>query len=233
MMEGMTDLTARLAAAPPPPDDPGWTVVVPLKEPSVGKSRLVGIEPVRRADAALAMALDTLAAAAAAVGPGRVVVVTGSRTIGAAARALGVRVVPDPGEGLDAAFLAGADAARADRPATGVAALMGDLPCLRPADLRAVLAAAERHPRAVVADADGSGTTVLTAASGVALQPRFGVGSAARHAADAVVLDAPTSVRLDVDDAPSWRRTLASRPGPRTSALAAVAAAAGRHAAGA
>ena len=90
--------------------------------------------------------------------------------------------------------------ARAGRRTGPVAVLLGDLPALRPDDLRAALDLAERHPRAFVADADGTGTTLLTGL--VAFAPRFGAGSAALHESDGHVrLDVPTAstLRRDVD----------------------------------
>ena len=61
--------------------------------------------------------------------------------------------------------------------------LLGDLPALRSEELDAALAAAARHPLAFVRDADGTGSTLATAAAEVAFEPRFGPDSAARHAA--------------------------------------------------
>lgn len=80
--------------------------------------------------------------------------------------------------------------------------LTADLPALRPEDLAVVLAAASRHRRAVVADSEGTGTTVLTAASPAELRPAFGSGSFARHRGyGAVDLSgsAAAGVRRDVD----------------------------------
>ena len=64
-----------------------------------------------------------------------------------------------------------------------VAVLLGDLPALTPGELDGALDAASRHPLAFVRDADGTGTTLATAAPGVPFEPHFGPGSAARHAA--------------------------------------------------
>jgi 2-phospho-L-lactate guanylyltransferase len=87
--------------------------------------------------------------------------------------------------------------------------------------LGAALRAAADFPRAFVADAQGTGTTLLTAVS-TALRPHFGTGSARAHAEDgavALVGDWPGLVR-DVDtDADLWA-VLALGVGPRTRALA-------------
>jgi len=83
-----------------------------------------------------------------------------------------------------------------------VAVLLGDLPALRSADLEGALAAASAFPRAVVVDAEGTGTTLLTASAGVLLDPAFGAGSAAEHLRRGhVPLDVPdlSGLRQDVD----------------------------------
>jgi 2-phospho-L-lactate guanylyltransferase len=76
--------------------------------------------------------------------------------------------------------------------------MLADLPCLRTGDLDVVLA----HPdRAFVADADGSGSTLLLAPAGSELRPYFGPGSARAHSRSGAVrvADELTSLRLDVD----------------------------------
>ena len=145
-------------------------------------------------------------------------VVTDDPAAAAAAGALGARAVPDrPDAGLNAAMRYGADVVAG----LGVhrAVLAGDLPALRPAELSAALAQA--WPRSFVADAAGTGTVLLTAPPGVALDPRFGVGSAAAHAASgarALTGDWP-GLRQDVDTAADLRTVLALGPGPHTCAL--------------
>ncbi|ACZ22324.1 uncharacterized conserved protein [Sanguibacter keddieii DSM 10542] len=131
---------------------------------------------------------------------------------------------PSPAAGLNAAIRAGVASARSGGglAAVSVAVLLGDLPALRPGDLGAALEAASAHHRAVVTDADGSGTTLLTARSGVELYPAFGPGSAAEHAARGhVVLDvadvpAVSGLRQDVDLARDLAAVAALGPGPRT-----------------
>jgi 2-phospho-L-lactate guanylyltransferase len=169
-----------------------WVVVVPVKPAAEGKTRLAGVlEPADRAALARAMARDTIEAAAATAGVARVLVVTSDDEL----RATVPSAVDDPGGGLNAAIRAGV--AQASLP---VAVLLGDLPALRPDDLAAALVLAEQHPRALVADADGTGTTLLTGL--VAFTPRFGVDSAALHEADGHIrLDVPlvSTLRRDVD----------------------------------
>jgi 2-phospho-L-lactate guanylyltransferase len=81
-----------------------------------------------------------------------------------------------------------------------IGALQADLPALRAAELSAALAEAGDR-RAFVADAEGTGTTLLLSSPGGELAPRFGAGSARAHAesgANPVTAPVPT-LRRDVD----------------------------------
>lgn len=203
-----------------------WTVVVPVKRLAVAKSRLLpGAEPDRIAALALAFATDTVAAALGAPLVGRVVVVTGDGAAAAAVSALGAVVRPDAvAAGLNAALREGAAYAVGVHGPHPVAALLGDLPALRPAELDDALAAAGAHPAAFVADADGTGTTLLTARLG-GLLPRYGPGSAAAHAAAgaaALAGDWP-GLRRDVDTAADLDVARTLGLGPATSAVLADA----------
>lgn len=163
------------------PDAARWSVVVPVKQPAAAKSRLA-VDPARRAELAIAIALDTVEAALAAAGVGLVLVVTGAQA--EPFSALGAAVVSDePAAGLNAALRHGLRSAAGHRPGTPLAALAADLAALRPAELAAALGAVPPGQAGFVPDAGGTGTTLLAARSGVPLVPRFGAGSAARHAA--------------------------------------------------
>jgi 2-phospho-L-lactate guanylyltransferase len=205
----------------------GWSLVVPLKPLAVAKSRLAGAAGAARPALALAFAADTVAAALACAAVRDVTVVTDDPLAGAELGALGARVVADaPAAGLNAALRHGAEQVRLRRPGSAVAALNGDLPALRPAELAAVLEEALRAPqRAFLADAAGPGTTLLAALPGVALSPAFGGPSRARHLAsgarEILLPDVPT-VRQDVDTPDDLRAALAYGPGPRTAALLAA-----------
>ncbi len=210
-----------------------FTVVVPVKRLHQAKSRLRGALPgVPHGDLVLAIVLDTVAAALACPAVAGVVLVTDSATVTAAGQALGALVRPDPpGGGLNAALRHGAAGTRGP-----VAALAADLPALRPDDLAEALAAAlaavvgfgaggaASHPgvrRCFVADTGGAGTTLLTATGGAALDPRFGPGSAAGHAASGAVAlagDWP-SLRRDVDTAADLSAAIGLGLGVRTAAL--------------
>jgi 2-phospho-L-lactate guanylyltransferase len=208
---------------------PDWHLVVPVKGGATAKSRLHPPVGVGREELALALATDCLTACCAGMPPARVLVVTSDERVGRMAAGLGARVVADPGAGLDAAVAAGRDHALTDpRGGPGspgsaasprpVAVLLGDLPALRAQDLATALGAAAAYPLAVVPDASGTGTVLLTALAGEALTPSFGDGSCARHVAAGhhlLDLDLP-GLRTDVDDDLALRAALALGVGPAT-----------------
>ncbi len=180
-----------------------WVLVVPVKHTSVAKSRLAGIAGGRRVELALAMAADTVAAAAACPLVTKILVVTDDELAAKELSALGAQVVPDtPAAGLNPALAHGAALARRARPESPVAALSCDLPALRPAELATALQAAGAHPTAFVADTAGTGTTLYAAAARAAFAPCFGERSRTAHGAGGAVelelVDVAT-LRRDVD----------------------------------
>lgn len=180
-----------------------WVLVVPVKHTSVAKSRLAGIAGGRRVELALAMAADTVAAAAACTLVATILVVTDDAVAAKELSGLGAEVVPDaPAAGLNPALRHGAALARRARPGCPVGALSCDLPALRPAELATALRAAAAHPNSFVSDTAGTGTTLYAAAAGAAFEPRFGERSGAVHRAGGAVeldlLDVAT-LRRDVD----------------------------------
>jgi 2-phospho-L-lactate guanylyltransferase len=198
----------------------GWSVVVPAKRLGDAKTRLRPVTrgPEAHAELVLAMLADTVSAAVACPAVGAVVVVTDDPAVVTVVRDLGARTVPDePGRGLNPALEHGARSAGG----RAVAALSSDLPALRAGQLAAALEAAGSAPRCFVADAVGTGTTLLTAL-GTPLRPHFGPGSAAAHRADgARELDGPwPGLRQDVDTEADLRAALALGAGARTKALA-------------
>lgn len=167
-----------------------FVIVIPVKGGAGAKSRLGG-DATFRAALARAMALDTIEAALEVAS---VIVVT-SDDLAADLAAVGVGVVPDPGEGLNAAIEAGLEAV--PRGAAS-AVLLGDLPGLDPRELRAALEASVAE-RSFVADADGVGTVLTVARASHAL--RFGAGSRQAHldAGYVELLEPWPSLRRDVD----------------------------------
>lgn len=133
----------------------------------------------------------------------------------------GGTVTPDGmgGAGTSRAARTRATPPRVARTRPGWAALLGDLPALRSEDLREALERCSAEHSAVVPDADGTGTVLLTSTVAPPT-PRFGPGSAARHAEDATLLelDLPR-LRRDVDTVADLALALALGVGPATSAV--------------
>lgn len=178
-----------------------WVVVVPVKGTAQAKSRFGAGD---NSALALAMAADTVAAAMAADGVAGVLVVTTAQA-SATFDDLGVFVIVQEADGLASAISLGVStAAEMTEPGCGIAVLLGDLPALMPAELGAALDAARSHPLAMVADAAGDGTVLITAADGATHSPAFGIGSNAAHRAAGYMpleVSLESGLRNDVDSA--------------------------------
>ncbi|MFB9740773.1 2-phospho-L-lactate guanylyltransferase [Pseudonocardia sulfidoxydans] len=237
----------------PPPAAAPVDIVVPVKSLRAAKSRLRGAadagvgDPDAHSRLALALVLDTLTAARLA----RVrtlLVVTADPDVekaiddalrqarvpgrSPADRVAEIDVVAEGGlPGLNAALAHGAGLLRARDPHGIVGALQSDLPALRPGELDTALTAATAlfaggAARAFCTDTPGDGTSLLLSAPGVALDPMFGAGSAARHAGSGAVPveGSLPGLRRDVDTADDLRHAVALGVGTHTtSALAVVA----------
>jgi 2-phospho-L-lactate guanylyltransferase len=200
-----------------------WSVVIPAKRLAVAKTRLRPLTADRHdAEAAhrelvLALLADTVAAAVACRLVRSVLVVTDDPAAVGVVADLGAATVADePDGGLNPALEHGARTVAG----TAVAALSSDLPALRPEELATALEVAAGSARAFVPDAQGTGTTLLTAVD-TELLPRFGPGSAEAHVTSgAVALSGawPGLVR-DVDTEADLRAALALGVGPRTTAV--------------
>jgi 2-phospho-L-lactate/phosphoenolpyruvate guanylyltransferase len=155
------------------------TVLVPLRSPGRGKTRLApSLSPAARASLAGAMLAD-VAGALAAAAVDEVVVVAGGPAAAAAAAALGLDALIDPPDvtGLDGALRA-AVGRLGSRPELLVVA--ADLPRLTAADIDAVRAT---DADVVVAPTVDGGTGVLLRRPDDAITTRYGSGSAANHLA--------------------------------------------------
>ena len=202
-----------MTAAPGAAD---WVVVIPVKPAAVGKSRL-DVPGVDRVTLARAIALDTIAAAAACDAVERVVVVSDDGGIPALALDMpGLRFVPEgDAKGLNEAVAEGMRPYES-RPR---AALLGDLPALQPHELAEALRQAASVHRGVVADAGKSGSTMVTAAAGVYWRSAFGYDSFAGHRAiGCVALEVPkdSTLRHDVDTVEQLSDAAMLGLGPRT-----------------
>jgi 2-phospho-L-lactate guanylyltransferase len=199
-----------------------YAVVVPVKPPALGKSRLVGLPDDRRRGLAAAFALDTVAACLAADGVARVLAVTDDVPFARRLVEAGCAAIPDGVTGdLNGSLRQAAAEVSRRWPGLVPVAVCADLPSLRPEDLDEALARIPAGRPAFVADADGLGTT-LYAATPEEFDPRFGPGSRAAHL-DAGAWEIPgelVSLRRDVDDLDDLRAARALGTGSHTAAFA-------------
>jgi 2-phospho-L-lactate guanylyltransferase len=207
---------------PTDPYAPRCVVVVPVKPPAHGKSRLVGLDDDQRRELAEAFALDTVQAAVATPGVARVLVVTDDFRLAAPMRALGAEVMPDgASEDLNETLVQAVAEVVRRWPGAVPVALCADLPGLRSAELAAVLedvvTQVDAGHAAFVRDRAGTGTTTY-AAPAAHFAPQFGRESAARHAASgAIEVGASArSLRADVDDLVDLGAVLVGGVGPHT-----------------
>ncbi len=180
-----------------------FVVVIPVKPPARGKSRLSGVEASDRIALATAFARDCIAAARATEGVAEVMVVTDDASFAALVRNEGCAVIPDGVSGsLNATLVQAAAESRRRWPAHTVVALCADLPALRPEDLSAALAQVGEEDPWFVADHEGTGTTMYAAAPDVVFNPQFGPDSRLAHLEFGAreISGELTTLRIDVDD---------------------------------
>ena len=190
---------------------------MPVKSSTRAKSR-IRLDPPMRQALALIMAQDTIAAIVSALPVGRTMVVIEDVGDGTTlSRVPGIDLFVTHTDELNAAIRDGL-AALGPGPGGPVAVVPADLPSLTAGELTEALTLAAAHPRSVVADRAGTGTTLLAAQSPDLLDPRYGVGSFRAHVATgAVPLELPpkSGLRRDVDRVDNLR----SVTGPRTRAI--------------
>ncbi len=201
-----------------------WVVLVPIKRFGEAKRRL-GERPDRGA-LAEAFARDTLDAVAASAHVRMLLIVTDDPHLVGDLRlpvAAAVRTQRTPG--LNAAIGEGLRFAQESWPDYGQAVLLGDLPALTTEDLDRTFELAEELPLAVVPDASGSGTVMITGQPGMPLLPVFGPNSAARHRdLGHRVLRGTERLRRDVDTQEDLEVAVRLGVGRHTAALLGVAA---------
>jgi 2-phospho-L-lactate/phosphoenolpyruvate guanylyltransferase len=212
-------------------------LLVPMKSLSRAKTRLRGAVTARDGTAAdprahelltIALARDTVAAALAAGPVRRVVVVTSDPELSEVLAVDGASILPDrPEHDLNGALRYAADELRARGGGPDLGVLQADLPALRPAELSDALDQALSAfraglaGRAFCADAQGEGTTLLVASAGTALDPEFGLGSAAAHERSGALRLAGSwpGLRRDVDRPADLCRAARIGLGPATRAV--------------
>jgi 2-phospho-L-lactate guanylyltransferase len=208
----------------------GWTVILPVKGLTTAKSRLAA-GSLAPGELALAFLRDAMSAALATPRVATVVVATSDDRVRATAESAGAVVIDDAGHpGINAAaqWAAAQWAAMSARPASRIAVMVSDLPCLTPEALDEALGLAEQHPTSFVPDLDGTGTTLWCATAGNAVDPHFGPQSRSAHlaagAVDLVSAHPSAGARLeparcDVDTEAALAHARGLRPGPATQAV--------------
>lgn len=173
----------------------GWTIVIPIRDPRTGKTRLRG-----GAGLNTAIAEDTLSATLECTLVSRVIVVTDepswvSPKLRGAHR---LEVSLQSSRGLAGAIDEGIALAGDG----SVAVMLGDLPSLSAGALQRALSAASFVRRGMVTDHCGTGTTLITARRAADHRACFGPGSAALHrdlGYEELPVGADSGLRWDVD----------------------------------
>ncbi len=217
--------------------------ILPVKRFARAKQRLgASVADPLRLELAEAMVADVLLALAQTDSIEQTILVTGERSVAAAARERGAIVIEDDDEqGQPAAATLGVRRALAEG-LERVLCVPGDCPTLDPAELNALLGAgtgaaprdpgswhgreagarSEREPHVVIVpDRHGTGTNGLLLAPPDAISPSFGPGSCERHralahaAGVACRVEHVPSLLLDIDtgaDLDVLRARLAGHP---------------------
>lgn len=199
-----------------------WRILLPVRGTIDSKTRLLPEDTagVHRRSLALAFARDAVAAVLESAAVAEVTVITADRNAATEFASMGVRILHETGrDGLNAAIRRGLRHIEDAHPASPRAVLLADLPALTGADVSAALAFAALTGTAVVPDADGTGTTMITALPGHELDPAFGPGSLARHRAAGLCtlpLDPQSTIRRDVDTWPDFEEAARLGVGPHT-----------------
>ena len=181
---------------------PSWALLVPVKPPAAAKSRLA-LPASGRALLALAMAADVVAAGLSTPSVALTVVVAESVDGLEDLQRQGAQVVLVPdAQGLNSALVHAAAVVAARNRGLGIASVVADLPAATSQQLDRALAAAAEHDRAFLADAAGTGTTLLASREWKAYRPEHGSHSRQRHDEAGWSLLTPPDVpglRQDVD----------------------------------
>ncbi|MCW2831439.1 MAG: hypothetical protein JWP31_2131 [Aeromicrobium sp.] len=197
-----------------------YTAIIPVKRWENAKRRL-DLSSQIRGDLARAFAEDVIAAVAATPAIGRVVIVSSETDLSDVALRTGATLIGDPldtnQDRLNASILAGAAWAAQRHDDQPVVVVPADLPCLTSEALDRLLVAVDGRAH-VVPDAQGEGTALLVSSRPSLLDPAFGPGSAARHAASghALATDVEAALRQDVDSMADLATAVTLGVGPAT-----------------
>ncbi len=196
-----------------------WTAIVPVKAWRSAKSRL---DLHLREEIARALTLDTLDVLTSHPDISHVVVVTADANVRHEAEQRGATVLAEKpaDDPLNDAVRQGRDwaASAGDGPTVVVPADLAFLSTEVLSSALAVLAAAEKGH---VPDLDGTGTTFLAARHASEINPHYGIGSSALHAAAGFVrLDSvDLRARADIDKLDDFAHHASWTPGPHVSVV--------------
>ncbi|HEY0700592.1 MAG TPA: 2-phospho-L-lactate guanylyltransferase [Micromonospora sp.] len=204
-----------------------WVVVVPAKRFGAAKTRCAGLDPAQRGALARAMLTDVVGALLRVPRVRAVVVATADPEVAGTALAAGAAVAASArGSGLNQEVTDALTGAAAAVPDARLAVAMADLAGADPADFETVLATAEGRSRAIVPDADGTGTTMVLVGEAGGFKPFLGRDSRRRFLADGfheLPVTAP-GLRRDVDTVEQLISLGAGRLGEATRAWVASSA---------
>lgn len=200
-------------------------VLIPVKEFSQAKQRLAADLPAaERASLARAMFEDAFAVVAATCGIDAVFVVSSEPVALERAHSLGWTTIPESRQLSESDSVDFASRWCADRGVRALLRLPIDIPLAEPRDIENLFEELEPAPAAVlVPSRDGTGTNALLRTPPSLFPSHFGLGSFARHLAEAAKCGARAKVvrnprlELDVDDIEDLRvLSHCSRPGTAT-----------------
>ena len=201
---------------------------VPVKDLGNAKQRLMRVLDAReRRELAQAMLVDVLRALGGA-GLDRVWVVTHDPEATALARAFGAEPLPEAENRGHTAAVATAQAEAGRVGADAFLTIPGDVPCVTPAEIRALVDALAAPPAVVFTPSrSGLGTNGVLLAPPVAMRLRFGEPSFDNHLAAARALRLEPAIvplaglGLDVDDREDLAALLIAGAGTRSAQLVA------------
>lgn len=181
-----------------------WTAIIPVKHWALAKLRL-GVSKEHRFELARAFSLDVLRCVVDTPGIGQVIVVTTEPEFQARARISGAVILNDrpllSSDPLNDAVRLGRSWALVNAPAGRTVVIPADLASLTTDALTETLGRMSEYETSFVPDGDGSGTTLLSAATPRLLRPVYGTDSAHRHIVAGIVPigDVDPRVSRDVD----------------------------------
>lgn len=196
----------------------GIWILIPAKGFALGKSRLSPVLDARQREKFGRTCFVHVVRTARRVVPGRqVVVASRDATVLGLARRLGVRTLRESGQGLNQALSEARDFAL-QRGAGAILVMHADLPAIEVSDIRTLTRVLARRQGMVIApDTARDGSNALGVRAAGKIRFHFGVGSFAKHCAEARTRRLSLRVKhhanlgLDIDTPEAYRAWLQRR----------------------